>query len=62
VTNEPWPIKLNAALKECDAHVSRLDRVYTLLGDFFPLSPASLSSLDELGIEQSHMKSGAAQE
>jgi hypothetical protein len=51
VTNEVWSIKLDAAIKECDAHVSRLDRAYILLGDFFPLSPASLSSLDELRIE-----------
>lgn len=51
MTNEIGAIKLDAALKECDTHVARLDRAYTLLGDFFPLSPASLSSLDELRIE-----------
>jgi hypothetical protein len=51
VTNELWAIKLDAALKECDTHVVRLDRAFSLLGDFFPLSPDSLFSLDELRIE-----------
>jgi hypothetical protein len=44
--------KLESAVAECDAHLSRLDRGYKLLGAFFPLTPSLLENLDEVRVEQ----------
>ncbi len=51
MNSDLYGIKLESALKECDSHLARLDRGYGLLAAFFPLTPFTLTNLDEVSVE-----------
>lgn len=43
--------KLDSAIRECDAHMGKLERGQGLLAEFFPLTTSAFPSLDESRLE-----------
>ena len=43
--------KLDSAIRECDAHIGKLERGQGLLAEFFPLTARAFRSLDESRLE-----------
>lgn len=49
--NEPAVLKLKSSIRECEAHLRQLTRCLSFLGEFFPLSVPTFSSLSDERIE-----------